>query len=536
MTTTDFRPGHDASRDATDPGQGHTGSKVATNPAPGHGGGRKATDAGPGHAGGLAPTDPGAGSIGGRETTDPEPGGGRETTDPEPGGGRRGAALAELGASFRLALPVVGVQLGMLMMGLVDTAMLGHLSARALASASIAHIISFTLLIFGAGTLSALDPLISQAFGAGDRAAVGAHLRRGLALAVALTLPLSLLMIDLGPLLRALDEPSGVAADATLYARLLIFGNLPFLLFYVLRQTLQAMSVVRPSLQAAVAANLVNGLANYALIFGHWGCPRLGVAGSACATAAARWMMFLWLLVAARRTLRENARVPRGTAVFAGGWRRLVQLLRIGLPVGLQLAIELLLFVAIALLMGRFGTEAIAGHQVALLLCSLSFQLPAGIGGAAMTRVGNAIGRGDQAAARRTAAAGLALGTGVMSLFAAAFALAPRPLAELFTADPLVIAAAARLLPIAAAFQVFDGAQAVAAGILRGAADTALLAAGALLGYGLLGLPIGCLLAFNGGMGPRGLWWGATIGLGVVAVLLVSRIVYRFRRGIVRVE
>ena len=454
---------------------------------------------------------------------------------------RLGSAAGELLASARLALPVVAVQLGVMLMSTVDTAMLGRVSAAALASAAIAHVVSITLLMFGAGTLSALDPLVSQAFGAGDRGAVGGHLQRGLVLAVALALPVSLLMIDIGPLLRALGEPAGVAAGATLYLRLLIAGNLPLLLFHVLRQSLQAMSIVRPALYAIAAGNLVNALANYALIFGHWGCPRLGAPGSACATAAARWAMFLWLLLAARRPLRENVeglsgwRGLRGVWRRTGGWRPMARMLRIGLPIGLHLTIELLLFVAIALLMGRFGTEAIAGHQVAILLCSVSFMVPVGIAGAAMTRVGNAIGRADLPAARRTAAVCLGLGAGVMSLFAALFALAPRQLAALFTPDPAVIAAAAVLLPIAAAFQIFDGTQAVSAGILRGTADTALPAAAAVLGYWLLGLPAGCLLAFSYGFGPRGLWWGATVGLGIVAVLLVARIVYRFRGDIVRV-
>jgi MATE family multidrug resistance protein len=447
----------------------------------------------------------------------------------------------ELRGSVRLALPVIAVQLGILLMGTVDTAMLGRVSAAALAAAAIAHIVSITLLYFGAGVLASLDPLVSQAFGAGDREAVGGHLQRGLVLAVALAVPLSLPMIDLGPLLRAFGEPPAVAAGAALYTRLLILGNLPFLLFYVLRQSLQAMSIVRPAFAAVVAGNLVNGLGNYALIFGRWGCPRLGAPGSALATAAARWVMFLWLLVAARRQLRERApgvrlwRGWRAVADAARDWRRLAPLLRIGLPIALHTSIELSLFLAIALLMGHFGAEAIAGHQISIHLASISFQVPFAIAGAAMTRVGNAIGRADMPAARRTAAVCLGLGAGVMTLFAAAFGLLPRQLAAVFSADPAVIAVAARLLPVAAVFQVFDGIQVVGAGILRGTADTALPAAGALIGYGLLGLPIGWLLAFGGRLGPAGLWWGATLGLGVVAVLLLARILFRFRGDIARV-
>jgi MATE family multidrug resistance protein len=272
--------------------------------------------------------------------------------------------------------------------------------------------------------------------------------------------------------------------------------------------------------------------------------------------------MFLWLLAAARRPLgiylrglpdagaeashgdggmtgetpSSCRRQHRRPAAPAGALRQYALLLRIGLPIGLHQALELSLLVAIALLMGRFGTEAIAGHQIALLLCSLSFMVPLGISGAATTRVGNAIGRGDISGARRTATVCLGFGAGAMILFAAAFALLPRQLAALFTNDPTVIAAAAALLPIAATFQVLDGIQVVSAGILRGTADTTLPAAAALIGYWLLGLPIACALAFAGGRGPRGLWMGITLGLAVIVVLLAARLLYRFRGHIARVD
>jgi MATE family multidrug resistance protein len=510
--------------------------------------------------------------------------------------GRRGAAVRrELLASAQLALPVVAVQLGLMLMSTVDTAMLGHFSARALAAGALGHIITFTLLMFGAGLLAALDPLIAQAFGAGQPDVVGTHMRRGLVLAAVIAVPISLAMANLAPLLRRMGEPPGVVTDATLYSRYLIAGTLPYLLFLVLRQTLQAMSIVAPALRAIAAANLVNAGANYALIFGHWGLPSLGAAGSACATASARWMMLFWLLAEARRPLgllfastpsaeastpasgdprpfaldgRDAGRLPSGFPALPpssssppssppfplhpprrprGGvtgrragrdllvLRHYTLLLRIGLPIACHQALELSLFMVVALFIGRFGTQALAGHQIALLLACVSFMVPLGIAGAATTRVGNAIGRGDLAAARRTAAVCLGLGAGVMTLFAAAFAFAPRLLAAIFTADPAVIAAAAALLPIAAVFQVLDGTQVVSAGILRGTADTVLPAASALLGYWLLGLPLGYQMAFHLGLGPRGLWWGITVGLAVVASLLVARIAFRFRGHISRV-
>jgi MATE family multidrug resistance protein len=466
------------------------------------------------HAKEIMPTEPRAAAAGLRGEPPPHP------------------VRAELAASVRLALPVVAVQLGLMLMGAVDTAMLGHLSAGALAAGAIGHIVSFSMLIFGTGSLSALDPLISQAWGAGDLRAIGGHLQRGILLAAVLSLPISLGMWDLRHFLALLGQAPAVAADATLYTRALVWGNLPYLLFIVLRQALLAMGIVAPAASAIAFGNVVNAAANYCFIFGHGGAPALGLVGSAWATSAGRWSMFLWLLVGARRALVP---VWRGFTREAVELARHLRLLRIGLPIGVHQCLELSLFLFVALLMGRLGIAALAGHQIAINLASLSFMVPLGISGAAATRVGHAIGRGDMPGARRTAAVCLVLGAGVMTLFAAAFALFPRVLAGLYSADPAVVGLAAVLLPIAAVFQVFDGTQVVSAGILRGAADTTLPAAMALLGYLLLGLPIGWYLGFVAGHGPRGLWWGLTAGLAIVATLFVSRIVWRFRGELARV-
>ena len=439
----------------------------------------------------------------------------------------------ELAATFRLAVPVATVQLGMMLMGVVDTMMLGHLSANALAAGALGHIITICLLMLGYGILSALDPLISQAYGARDARAVGAHLQRGLVMALALSVPFGLALWDTRWVFRLLGQPPAVIPDAAAYARAIVWGGLPYFLFVVLRQTLQAMSIVRPAMIAIVVGNLSNAFFNYLLIFGHLGTPALGVPGSAYSTSIARWMMFLYLLAASRHAL---APFWRGLTREAVSFRGHLAMLRIGLPIGLHNSVELLVFSTVALLMGHMGVRELDGHQIAINLASLSFMIPLGISGAAVTRVGNAIGRGDMPGARRAAAASLLLGGGVMIVFAALFAAFPGGLARLYTRDLAVIAMAAALLPIAAVFQVFDGVQVVAAGVLRGAADTTFPAGIALVGFWIVGLPAGWALAFLGGLGPRGLWWGLTIGLIAVSTLFLARIAVRFRGEIGRVE
>jgi MATE family multidrug resistance protein len=440
---------------------------------------------------------------------------------------------AELSAAARLAAPVALVQLGMMLMGVVDTMMLGHLSANALAAGALGHIVTFALLVMGYGILSALDPLISQAHGAGDERAVGAHLQRGFVMAAALTVPFAFAAWDVSGLLRLLGQPVAVVGDAAAYARAIIAGSLPFFLFVALRQTLQAMSVVRPAMVAIGVGNLANAAGNYVLIFGHFGSPALGVAGSAWSTSVSRWLMFLYLLAASRRTLARHWQGFTREALAARGYHLM---LRIGVPIGLHNSVELILFATVALLMGRMGVRELAGHQIAINLASLSFMVPLGVSGAAATRVGNAIGRGDMPGARRAAAAALLLGGGVMVVFALLFAAVPEGLARLYTTDPTVIAMAAALLPIAAMFQVFDGVQVVGAGVLRGAADTTFPAGIALVGFWLVGLPAGWALAFLARLGAQGLWWGLTAGLAAVATLFVIRIAFRFRGSIARVE
>jgi MATE family multidrug resistance protein len=291
---------------------------------------------------------------------------------------------------------------------------------------------------------------------------------------------------------------------------------------------MQAMSHVRATAAAILLGNLANLGFNWLLIFGHWGFPALGVRGSALSTSISRWVMFLYLLVAARRWL---APYWRGFTREAAAWREYLRMLRIGLPIGFHNAVELGIFAFAAVLIGSIGVTELAAHQVALTLASLSFMVPLGIGGAAATRVGNAIGRGDLSGARRAAAASLLLGAGAMSGFALLFATLPVPLGRLYTRDPAVLAVVALLLPIAAVFQVFDGLQVVGAGVLRGAADTTFPAASALVGYWALALPAGWYLAFHAGLGTRGFWWGFTLGLGTVAILLLLRIAARFRHG-----
>ena len=432
----------------------------------------------------------------------------------------------------RLALPVVLVQVGMRTMGAVDTVMVGRVTATDLAAVAIGNLYFFGVAVFGMGVLFALDPVISQAVGARDANAVARAVQRGGLLALALTVVASVLLLPAGPILQALRQPPDVVPVAAGYSLASILGVYPFYGFVVLRQNLQAMGMIRPLLWTVAAANVVNVILNWILIYGHLGMPELGAVGSGWATSLSRWFMMLMIMAVAWKFLRSSLWPLRPEALLLRPFGRL---LRVGTPIGVQQSLEFGVFGAAGLLIGLMGTISVASHQVALQLAALSFMLPVGVAQATSVLVGQAVGRGDPPGARRAAGAGLLVGVGFMSVTAALFLLIPEALAALFSVDPRVIATAATLLPIAGVFQVFDGLQIVAAGALRGVADTRVPMILNFVGFWLVGLPISILLGLWLDRGPTGVWWGLAIGIAIVALLLLSRIRVRFGKVLRRV-
>jgi MATE family multidrug resistance protein len=431
-----------------------------------------------------------------------------------------------------LAIPVVLVQLGFMLMGLVDTLMVGRVSAAALASVAIGNLYFFNVSILGSGTLMALDPIVAQAAGAKQMEAVAAAVQRGLVLSLGLSVVTILLLAPATMVLTHLHQPAEIVPAAAAYVRISIIGVMPYLAFVVLRQSLQALHRVAPIVWTVVLANLANAGCNWIFVYGHLGSPALGVEGSAIATAIGRWLMLLVLLALAWPTLRPQL-IPRRGGIAE--WPPLARMLRIGLPIGAQQALEAGAFGAIGLLMGLIGTIAVASHQIAITLAAFTFMVPLGVGSAAAVRVGHAIGARDDERARSAIRAAYVCGVGFMSLTAIVFLVLPRLLASAFTDDARVIALAATLIPIAGFFQIFDGAQAVGAGILRGASDTTAPLVVMLGAYWLVGVPVSAYLGFRTPLGPVGLWWGFVISLAAVALFLYGRIRVVFGRKVDRV-
>lgn len=438
---------------------------------------------------------------------------------------------ADVAALFELAAPVTVVQVAMMAMGAIDTIMVGRVSPTALAAVALGNLYFFGMAVFGMGVLFALDPVISQAVGAADRVGIARGVQRGGVLAIGLTLVASLLLVPAGDFLILTRQPAEVVPVAEAYAHGLILGIFPFYGFVVLRQSLQAMTRVRPIIVAVVAANVVNVALNWVLVFGHLGVPALGAEGSAWATSLSRWFMLLMLAAVGWGDLRPALIPLRRDALAIPPLRRI---LGVGAPIGAQQTLEFGVFGAAGLLMGLLGTVAVASHQVALQLAALTFMIPVGVAQATSVVVGQAVGRSDSAGARRAVGAGLAAATAFMSLTAVMFLTLPGPLARAFSSDAAVVGAAAMLLPIAGVFQVFDGLQVTGAGALRGVGDTRVPMLLNLLGFWIIGLPACWWLGFGTDLGPEGVWWGLALGIGIVALLILARIRRRFGRELRR--
>ena len=430
----------------------------------------------------------------------------------------------EVKSLVRLAVPVAGVQIGMMAMGVMDTIMVGRVSPTDLAAIALGNIYFFASVVFGMGVIFSLDPVVAQAVGAGDRLGVSRAVQRGLFLAACLTVVATGFLLPAEPLLTVLRQPVDVIPVAAGYAHASIPGVFPFLGFMAVRQTLQALHHLAPIVWTIIGANVLNVFFNWVLVFGHLGFEPMGAVGSGWASSLSRWAMFAGLLVISWPLIRPYLRPYRPDAFR---WVPLFRMVKLGAPIGIQMQLEFGAFMVVGILMGWLGTVAMAGHQVALNLASFTFMAPVGIAQASAVMVGRAIGREDPFAARRAAGAGILLAAGFMTITASLFLTLPELLARIYTTDIAVLALAATLIPVAGIFQVVDGLQVVEAGVLRGVGDTKSPMVINLLGFWLVGMPISLYLGFRTSAGPIGLWWGLAAGLGAVAFFLLIRVRHR---------
>jgi MATE family multidrug resistance protein len=435
----------------------------------------------------------------------------------EPGEWRR-----ELAALVQLAVPVVLSELGWMAQGVVDTIMVGRLGPVSIGAVAIGNALFYTPSLLGIGLLLGMDPLVAQAYGRKDYDDCHRWLAQGIYLAAVIGPALMLLVWGLSLGIGRFGITPEVATPAAQYLRMLDWSLLPLLIYGAGRRYLQGVGQVRVITLTYIAANLVNWGGNWALIYGHLGFPAMGVRGSALSTVVARLLMAGSLLGFAWRYERK-----RGHPLFrhwAGPHAgQIGQLAKLGMPAAAQITLEVGAWNVATLSAGWLTPIALATHQIAINYASITYMVPLGVSAAAAVSVGHAIGAGEKAKARRAGWLSLALGTGFMVIAGVVFLVAPKPLIELYTRDPRVLAVGPSLLWIAAAFQIFDGVQTVCTGALRGLGETRAPMVANFVGYWVLGLPLGLILCFVLKWGIYGMWIGLTLALVVISSILLWR-------------
>ncbi len=451
---------------------------------------------------------------------------------------RTGLWRAEARATIALAYPLVLTNIAQALIHATDVGMLGRVGARALAAGALGVNLFHACLIFGVGLMTASAPMIASELGRRRHSVrdVRRTVRQSLWAASAIAIPFWLLLWHAEEILRLFGQDPGLSAEAARFTRAMMWGLLPYFGYVVLRSFVAALE--RPGWALAIGAGAVvmNAMVNYVLIFGGLGIPALGLLGAGIGSAFTNVMMFIGMAVVVARH-----RLFRRYHLFGNFWRadwpRFAQVLRLGVPIAVTLALEVTIFNAAVFLMGLIGTAELAAHAIAIQIASLAFMVPLGISQAATVRVGLAYGQGDRAAIGRAGWTSFTLGTGFMLFTATLLLFWPRTLVGLFIdlndpANAHVAALAVSFLAVAALFQIVDGAQSVGAGMLRGLHDTTLPMVYAAVGYWVIGLGVGVLLGFHAGWGGVGIWVGLASGLAVVSVLMVTRWMRRERLGL----
>ena len=420
---------------------------------------------------------------------------------------------------LRLALPVIFAELGWMGMGVADTLMVGRLGPEAIGAVGIGSSLLTGVVVFAMGLMLGLDTLVSQAYGAGRLEECHRWLLHGIVISLIVSVPTTLVLFGLSRMLAGWGMDPRVLVLTQPYLDIVTWSALPLLLYAAFRRYLQGMGVVRPVMIALLSANAINVLFNWILIFGKFGAPAMGVRGSAWATVIARVVMAGYLLVVI--VVRERGRRPglfETPMEISSTWMR--RLISLGFPAAAQITLEVGVFAMATALAGRLAPVALASHQIALNIAACSFMVPLGLSSAGAVRVGHAVGRRDPTGAERAGWTALLFGAGFMACTAAIFILAPRLLIGAFTTDPGVLALGSSLLFVAAVFQLFDGLQGVATGVLRGLGDTRTAMVWNLFAHWFAGLPLGYWLCFSLGLGVLGLWWGLSAGLIICGVAL----------------
>lgn len=430
--------------------------------------------------------------------------------------------LTESRITLKLAVPLVIGQVSQMLLGVADTVMLGKIGVTELAVLTFVNSLFYIPFVFGIGLLTSISVFTSNARGARDDEAGRRSCRDGFQIATVLGLILVFLAMLLTPFLDRFGQPDAVVARTGVFYTIIMISLLPALMSLALKTHADAMDRPWPAFWLFLGGVLVNVFLNWVLIYGNLGAPRLGLEGAAWATLTSRILIVVAMLAWLNRSRSLQNWVPNRWFLSpeAGSIHRF---LKIGFPASLQMVCEVTAFSAAGLLIGRFGEQAMAAHQIALMCAATAFMVPLGLSMALSVRIGEAAGGCQFRRLQPIALSGWGIGAGWALVGALIFLLFGKELAILFNDDPSVTLLAARILVVVGIFQLVDSLQVASSAMLRGLHDTRIPALLGFVSYWLIGIPIAIFLSVKLGWGSVGVWWGLAVGLAIACVLLCRR-------------
>jgi MATE family multidrug resistance protein len=429
---------------------------------------------------------------------------------------------ADVKANFLLAYPVMISMLGQVMTGVADSIMVGWTGATPLAASSFANIFFTLPLFFGVGVSYAITPLVAEAHGANNPKGIIETLRNGFLINMVTGVVLVALIFAIEPTLYMMSQPTEVVTLAIPYLKIVAISIIPTMMFQTFRQFAEGLHKTRMAMVIVIVSNLINIALNYVLIYGKFGFPEMGLNGAGLATLIARVVMGAWMALYVFygkyfTAYREGFRIGHYSKQLTN------KMLHIGLPAGTQFIFEAGAFGFSAVMMGWIGTTALAAHQIAINLATISYMTTSGLGAAATIRVAHFLGQGDIKTMRRVGFVMIGMAAFIMALWAVLFITGKRFLPLLYIQDEAVLAMAAPLMIIGGFFQMSDGMQVVCAGALRGLKDVKVPSILIFVAYWIIALPLGYWFAFPLAYGANGIWSGLLIGLTVTATLMIIR-------------
>ena len=424
--------------------------------------------------------------------------------------------------TFILAYPVIIGQLGFIMMGVVDSVMVGEIGAAPLAGASLGNSFFFLIFIIGLGVAMSVTPLIAILVGAERFSECGIYFRQSLIVNMSLGLILMVIIVFCSDLFEFFNQPPEVATQASSYAKIIALSILPAMLFHTYKQFIEGFSIMIPAMVIAITANIINAFANWVFIYGNLGMPALGLDGAGWATFSSR--VFMALTIALYVMNKEFFKKYDVNFHFRNvNFKVIKKILQIGLPSGFQYFFEVGAFSFAVIMIGWLGTNPLAAHQIAINLASITFMSVLGISAAGGIRVGNEVGKKDISEVRRAGFTAIIMGASIMFICGIIFITFNKFLPTLYIDDAAVVKIASSLLIIAAIFQVSDGTQGVGIGVLRGLMDVKIPTLITFVAYWVIALPIGYVLGFIFDFGVQGVWVGLLLGLTASATMLTIR-------------